>query len=141
MIYDTSTDPSRGSLRRRIASLFGLLAILFELVAGTLLATTAEAGTAPFLDEMFGDRIVICTGAGMIVLGPDGSPASDTGAVEPLCVFCLPLISGSAAAPVLVALLAMPRASDVAIPLVESVLAPNPSPTVSSASPRGPPLG
>jgi hypothetical protein len=139
VIYDTSIDPSRGSFRREIASALGLLVILFNLISGTLLASTAQAGTAPFLDEVFGDRIVICTGAGMIVLGPDGKPISDAGTVEPLCVFCLPLMAGGVDAPVLVALIATPLVFVAETPLVESELAPSIAPVVSAVSPRGPP--
>jgi hypothetical protein len=139
-IYDRSTNPSRGSVRREVASALGLLVILFNLVAGTLLASTARSGAAPFLDEMFGDRIVVCTGAGMIVLGADGKPVSEPGAVEPLCVFCLPLVQGGADAPVLVALVDAPLRFELETPLVETVLAPNGAPVVRAASPRGPPL-
>lgn len=140
MIYDTTTDPSRGRIRREVASTLGLLVILFNLVAGTLLASTAEAGTAPFLDEISGDRIVVCTGAGMIVLGPDGRPVSDTGGVEPLCVFCLPLVAGGADAPVLVALVERPLAEAPRTPIVAVVTVPKSAPIVSAASPRGPPF-
>ncbi len=138
--YDRSTDPSRGAVRREIAAALGLLVILFNLVAGTLLASTARSGAAPFLDEVFGDRIVVCTGAGMIVFGPDGRPETESGTIEPLCVFCLPLVQGGADAPTLVALIEAPRRFEAEIRLVETVLAPKSVPIVRSASPRGPPL-
>lgn len=138
--YDTSTDPSRGRIRREVASALGLLVILFNLVAGTLLASSANAANAPFLDEIFGDRIVICTGAGMIVLDAQGNPVPQDGTVDPMCVFCLPLVAGGADAPVVVALLDAPLAFEPETWVVETHVAPRLSRLVASASPRGPPL-
>lgn len=138
--YDTSTDPSRGRFRREVVSALGLLIVLFNLVAGIALASSAGTATAPFLDEIFGSRIVVCTGAGMIVLDADGNPVSQDGAIEPMCAFCLPLMQGRADAPVVVAVLEAPLpfvtepfvvATPVATPVVR---------LTTSASPRGPPL-
>ncbi len=137
--YDTSTDPSRGLFRRRVVSTLGLLVVLFNLVAGTLLASTSTSGAAPFLEETFGDRIVVCTGAGMIVLDADGNPLPQDG-TAPMCVFCLPLVHGGADAPVMVALLDTPLAVEPVNRGDERHLAPTVAPTVASASPRGPPL-
>ncbi|MDK9697388.1 MAG: hypothetical protein OEL76_13455 [Siculibacillus sp.] len=138
-IYDTSTGPSRGRSRRRVVSALGLLVILFNLVAGTLLATTSRSAAAPFLDEVFGDRIVVCTGAGMIVLDAQGNPIHDEGSVDPMCVFCLPLMQGTADAPTVIALLEAPLAGELVVRTVEAAPAPKLAPAVSSSSPRGPP--
>jgi hypothetical protein len=137
-LYDTSTDPSRGRMRRRVVSMLGLLVILFNLVAGTLVASTSQSAAAPFLDEVFGDRIVVCTGSGMIVLDAQGNPVHD-GAVDPMCVFCLPLMQGSADAPALVALVDVPETIDPIIRVPEATAVPLRTPVVSSSSPRGPP--
>lgn len=138
--YDLSTDRARGAVRREIVSALGMLVILFNLIAGTALAASAGAGTAPFIDEVFGGRTVICTGAGMIVLGVDGTPvASDTG-VDPLCAYCLPMVTGKADAPAPVVFLDRPLAVDRRTPEVVAVRAPEAEPIVASTSPRGPPL-
>jgi hypothetical protein len=138
--YDTSTDPSRGRIRREVVSALGLLILLFNLVAGTLLSSSANAADAPFLDEIFGDRIVVCTGAGMLVLDADGNPISQNGGVDPLCVFCLPLMQGTADAPVVVAVLEAPLPFVAETFVVVAVSAPTPARLVASTSPRGPPL-
>lgn len=137
--YDTSTDPSRGGFRREVAAALGLFVLLFNLIAGTALAATARDGTAPFLDEIFGDRVVICSGAGMIVLDAEGNPVRSDGGVDAMCVYCLPMVAGSADAPVVVALLDAPvvAAPEVSAPLL--VAATTGEPLVAATSPRGPP--
>ncbi len=137
-VYDTSTDPSRGRMRRRVVSVLGLLVVLFNLVAGTLIASSSSSAAAPFVDEIFGDRIVVCTGAGMIVFDAQGNPVDD-GSVDPMCVFCLPLMQGTADAPVLVALLDLPQVVEPVARVSEVAPAPRRAPVVSSSSPRGPP--
>lgn len=138
--YDTSTDPLRGRIRREVVSALGLLVVFFNLVAGTLLSSGAGAADAPFLDEIFGDRIVICTGAGMIVLDADGNQIPQNGAADPMCVFCLPLMQGSADAPVVLALLDVTLTEAPETWVAATPDAPRLSRLVTSASPRGPPL-
>lgn len=138
--YDTSTDPSRGRIRREIVSALGLLILCFNLVAGTLLSSGANAANAPFLDEIFGDRIVVCTGAGMMVLDANGNPIDQNGGVDPLCAFCLPLMQGSADAPVVVAVLEAPLPFVAETFAVEAVAVAPAVRLVAAASPRGPPL-
>ncbi len=138
--YDLSTDPARGAVRRAVASALGMLVILAELIAGTALAATSGNGTAPFLDEVFGDRIVICTGAGMIVFDAEGNPVHRDGGVDPMCVYCLPLTAGGVDAPPLVELVDAPAGDEPRVPDVEVVVAPTTEPIVASTSPRGPPL-
>lgn len=65
--YDTSTDPSRGRIRRAVASALGISLILFEIVAALLLASNTDDASA-VADEILGDRIVVCTGSGTVVL-------------------------------------------------------------------------
>ncbi len=139
-VYDTSTDPSRGRIRREVVSALGLLIVLFNLVAGIALSSSANAANAPFLDQIFGDRFVVCTGAGMIVLDADGNPVSQDGAVEPMCAFCLPLMQGTSDAPVVVAVLEAPLPFVAETFVVETVTATPVVRPTASASPRGPPL-
>lgn len=138
-VYDTSTDPSLGRVRRKIVSTLGLLIVLFNLIAGIALSSSASAANAPFLDEIFGDHIVICTGAGMIVLDADGHPMSQNGAVEPMCAFCLPLMQGRADAPVVVAVLEAPLPFVAETVVVETVATTPVVRVTTSALPRGPP--
>lgn len=137
--YDLSTDPTLGAVRREVASALGVLVILLNLIAGTALAATSGNGTAPFLDEVFGDRIVICTGAGMIVLDAEGNPVRQDGVVDPMCVFCLPMMAGGADAPAPVVLADVPPRVEARAPDVEVVAAPAIEPIVAATSPRGPP--
>lgn len=138
--YDTSTDPSRGGLRREVASALGLLVVFFNLLAGILVASSSQAGTAPFLEETFGDRIVICTGAGMIVLDAEGNPIHSDSGVDPMCVFCLPMVAGSADTPSLAVVLDAPRGVEPEHRAVAVLALPDDAPAVASTSPRGPPL-
>lgn len=138
--YDTSTDPSRGRIRREIVSALGLLIVVFNLVAGPLISSSTRAANAPFLDEIFGDRIVVCTRAGMIVLDADGNPVSQSGAVDPMCVFCLPLMQGAADAPTIAAPLDTPQRFEPATFVADAAVAPAPARLVAAAAPRGPPL-
>lgn len=139
-VYDTSTDPSRGRIRREIVSALGLLLVLFNLVAGVLLPSSANAAKSPLLEEIFGDRIVICTRAGMIVLDADGKPVSQSGTVDPMCVFCLPLMQGSADTPVVVTNAEAPLPFTTARFVPEAAVSPILARFVASTSPRGPPL-
>ena len=137
--YDTSTDPSRGRIRREITSALGMLVVVFNLVAGSLVAASTPAGAAPFLDEVFGDGFVVCTGAGMVVLDAAGHPIDKSGGVARLCAFCLPLMQGGADAPPVAA--AVDRALDLEpdVRIAETRLAPAAAPAIAAASPRGPP--
>lgn len=138
--YDLSTDPAQGAVRREIASALGMLVILFNLIAGTALAASSGNGTAPFLDEIFSDRIVICTGAGMIVLDADGNPVLQDGGVDPMCVYCLPMMAGNADAPAQAVLVDEPLRLEIRAPDVVALVAPTTEPIVVATSPRGPPL-
>ena len=98
--YDISTCASRGRWRRNVAAFFGLWVILFNVAAAAALPSSPLASRAPFLDGALGDRIVICTGFGMVVVDHDGHPVkTPTGEPQPLCPFCLPLMQGALDAP------------------------------------------
>lgn len=126
-------------MRRTVASALGLLVILFNLVAGPLLASTASAGAAPFAEEIFGDRIVVCTGAGMVVFDRDGRRVPADGRAPAMCVFCLPLVQGGVDAPVVAALPDGAGAVEPGRWDVAAVPVPAPTPVIRAAAPRGPP--
>lgn len=139
--YDISADASRGRGRRGVTALFGLWLILFNIVAAAALPSSAQAGRAPFLDGALGDRIVICTGAGMIVVDREGHPVkTPAGEPEPLCPFCLPLMQGAVDAPAVDNCDAGAfRASSRAELRSDATSVAAPRRLVASASPRGPP--
>ncbi|MGO4871293.1 MAG: DUF2946 family protein [Roseiarcus sp.] len=138
--YDISTDPNRGRVRLRIIALVGLWAILFNLVAATLLGATAQAN-APMFGDLTGDRIVVCTGLGMIVLDQHGNPVNQQdGGSQPLCPFCLPLMQANVLAPDDATLdIAPVREPSVFTPRQET-LRPIPARLAGAFSPRAPPL-
>lgn len=142
--YDTTTDPSKGRLRREMVSWLGLILLAFNVLgAGALPVRAAEAGPAPFVLELQGDLIVVCTAAGMVVMDRDGNvvetggPSSAHGA---LCVYCLPLMHGGAQAPAFVALAveAFFLDGEVFLP-AEPAAAVRPVLLPGTAAPRAPP--
>lgn len=139
-IYDLSTDRALGRLRRDVVSALGVLIVAFNLLAGIAVASTSAAGLAPYLEESFGDRIVICTGAGMIVLDAEGNPVRRDDGVDAVCAFCLPMVSGIADAPPPVALLDAPAAVEPPLPDADAAIAfVAPARVAGATSPRGPP--
>ncbi len=138
-IYDLSTDRALGRLRRDVVSALGVLIVAFNLIAGIAVASSSAAGLAPYLEESFGDRIVICTGAGMIVLDAEGNPVRRDDGVDAVCAFCLPMVGGIADAPPPVALDA-PAAVEPALPDADAaILFVAPARVAGATSPRGPP--
>ncbi|TAN55574.1 MAG: DUF2946 domain-containing protein [Magnetospirillum sp.] len=119
---------------RRFVSWLGVFLVLFNLIASGLLPAAAS--------PLAGERIVVCTAQGMVVLGADGQPsATDEGAERhaDLCAFCLPLMHASGAPqPVLLGLDALPAraigsfAAPVSAPLP-------PARPEGISSPRAPP--
>jgi hypothetical protein len=140
-IYDLSTDRALGRLRREVVSALGVLIVAFNLFAGMLVASTSAAGLAPYLEESFGERIVICTGAGMIVLDAEGNPVRRDDGIDAVCAFCLPMVGGIADGPPLVALLDAPAMVEPALPGPDTAVAfAAPARVAGATSPRGPPL-
>ncbi|MBT9292807.1 DUF2946 family protein [Prosthecodimorpha staleyi] len=97
--YDLATTAALGAVRREVASALGMLVVLANLVvamavAAGVPAAGAQAATARALDPLGGGRIVICTGAGLVILDRDGRPIGEEpgGAV---CPYCPPLMGGS----------------------------------------------
>lgn len=138
--YDTSTDPSRGGLRRRLSAALCTLALALNIVAGVALSSKpAEAELAA--RALANGWNVICSGAGLTIVDAGGNrvPDDQTGAAGgPHCVFCLPLMHGD---------LAIAQASTVAPPTRHDLLLQPPPPplappattTWSQAWPRAPP--
>jgi Protein of unknown function (DUF2946) len=141
-IYDLAIDRARGRGRRDFVAAFGALVVLFNLLAAGVLGASARVAGSAMLADLSGDDIVICTGAGMIVVDRDGKPVDDRrGApLRALCPFCLPLMQGAAAAPDPVAAAPAPMSRMVAE--VRHKLAPRPTAIARArtAQPRAPPI-
>jgi hypothetical protein len=139
--YDLEIDRSRGRARREIVAAVGALVVLFNILAAVLLGSLAQAAASPLLGDSASDGVVICTGAGMVLVDHQGKPIEHKGgAVHPaLCPFCLPLMQGHAKAPDPAGLAPAPVARRFA-PLHESGIALALSARVfPSARPRAPP--
>ena len=141
--YDTGTDTACGRIRRIVASWLGLILLFANIVGAVgLPVRPAEAGPAPFAQDLLDDRIVVCTAAGMVVLDRNGNPIETRQAAghTDFCVFCLPLMHGGVDAPAAIALIDIP-----AVPLAVSAIPtaaarPTPVRLAGAASPRAPPL-
>jgi hypothetical protein len=96
--YDLAIDRARGRARREIVALIGGLLVLFNILAAGAFGASARTLT---LSEPSADRIVICSGDGMIVVDRAGRPVDDRGRAggKRACPFCLPLMQGHAKAP------------------------------------------
>lgn len=142
-IYLTTMEGSRGLVRRRLVSWVGLILLVFNIFgAGSLPVRAEGTGTPLFAQELLGDRIVVCTAAGMVVMDRDGN-IINTGPTSSshgdLCVYCLPLMHGAAQAPASMAL-----AADAVFAGEEKYLPAEPAAAVptrlpGAASPRAPP--
>lgn len=139
--YDTTTDPGCGSIRREVMSCLGIFLVLLNIIAGALLVPRdTDAGLSLANRLLLGDRQVICTAAGMVVIGADGTTLPDDGGAmaSELCVFCLPLVQGGKAPPTL-ADLAYPTLDLAPVRFVEAVPAAQRDPAGLAFQPRGPP--
>jgi len=141
--YDTSTDPSLGLVRRKVASWLGLVLLAFNLLAGSGLTAQASENSSPaFAQELLGDRIVVCTSAGMVVMDRDGHILDTNGANShtEFCVFCLPLMQGGIQAPVAMTFVIAPTEYQHPDLVPNQPSDPKPARLTGSASPRAPPL-
>ncbi|OIR02004.1 hypothetical protein GALL_158620 [mine drainage metagenome] len=144
--YDTAIDRRAGRLRRGVSVWLGLLLLAFNLLAADMLAAPADAAApsaqAPFAQALRGDRIIICTAAGLVVLDRGGHPVGggNSAGHQGLCVFCLPLMQGIATAPPLLAVAASPPANPARAVAWTAALSPIlPARPTGSVSSRGPP--
>ncbi len=135
--YDISTRASLGRLRRRLACLLGVVAILPNLMASMAWASHAR-GVTPL---GFGTgQVVVCTESGSIVVDSRGEPLPGSHG-DSDCACCLLLMQGAAHAPDPggVAFQPPPR-SAVALAYVEAAISTAPRSLRAGAPPRGPPV-
>lgn len=141
--YDLSTGTPLGQVRRFVSSWLGILLLVLNVVGvGALPPRSAEDGPAPFVEDIFGDGIVICTAGGMVVLDRNGvpSPAKDGGGHGDVCPFCLPLMHGGAETPCSLAVVALPMALNAPPVLPSRPAFARPSRLTGAAAPRAPPF-
>lgn len=125
----------RNAVGHRLTTWLTALVLCAQVLAGALLPVPAEAMTRPV------DSIEICTAAGIMVMPLD--PATDQDSPQAtqarFCLFCLPLMQGTAAttAPLVVLGPMVPAlAETVQVPAKMTVLA---APLRGGASPQAPP--
>ena len=137
--YDISAGPDRGRRGTRVAAFLGVWAIVLNVVAATALGATAKANS-PMFGGLDGDRIVVCTGLGAIVVDSHGNPVRQEDGGQPTCPFCLPLMQGGVLPPDEATLAVAPiREPTLAMPRQETVRA-VPARLPGAFSPRAPPL-
>lgn len=98
----TETDPNGGRVRRVVTTWLGILILSFNILGGGVAASQAGGASSPlFAQELLGDRIVVCTAAGMVVMDLDGNVIDTNGsnAHSDFCVYCLPMLHGGFQAP------------------------------------------
>jgi hypothetical protein len=126
-----------GRWRRRLACVFGLVAILPYLLASTAWASHARQATAPGLGV---GLWVVCTESGAIVADSRGAPVrgADRG---PDCACCLLLTFGVLHAPDSFDPASQPPArAAVALTYRDADSSSSPRHVRAGASPRGPPV-
>lgn len=143
--YDTGVRASSGAFRRGVVAWIGLILLTFNVVAGGALPAGASGTSQPlFAQDLFGDRIVICTSTGMVVMDRDGNLVeADHGVGQTdLCVFCLPLVGGTLHVPAQTAVVAVRVVSTRPAGVYGIALsaAHKPSGLTGASSSRGPPV-
>lgn len=136
--YDLSLNPARGRRRRGFAGVIGLWIVLFNILAATLFGAVAKAETS-VAGGFDGEKIVVCTGLGMVTLDRDGKP-TDPGAPRAICPFCLPMMQGRLDVPVAGTAPAAPVAGAVVVMSPCEGVPPTPSRCVRAAPARAPPV-
>lgn len=128
--------------RRSVAAWLGLALLTLTVFANGAMPAPAKDVTTPVEQQLFGDRIVICTPGGLIVVDREGNPipTEDGGQHANICVFCLPLTHAGIDAPAAADLIPPPpvAVSTVQRPparaaFLRALIDPG------AASPRGPP--
>ncbi len=93
-MIDQTRTATRSPCRRKAAAWVVLSALLFNLAAGYVLPSTAQAALAQadIADSLSSGVLVICTPNGLRVIrsGPDGEPLPDQHQQDARCVYCLP---------------------------------------------------
>ncbi|HRQ80505.1 MAG TPA: hypothetical protein PKZ97_05250 [Azospirillaceae bacterium] len=128
--------------RRSVAAWLGLALLTLTVFANGAMPAPAKEVTTPVEQQLFGDRIVICTPGGLIVVDQDGNPVStdDNGQHANICVFCLPLMHAGIDAPATADLVPPPPVEVLTLQrppahaaFLRALIDPG------AASPRGPP--
>lgn len=115
-----------------------VMVLLLEMVAPLAVSGAAAARTLGDLRD--GDRIVVCTASGMVMLNRDGTPArSPADLPSGFCMFCLPLMHGGADIPAALTALPPDRPLLLAAPFPPSAERRQPCATTTVAAPRAPP--
>lgn len=128
--------------RRTLAAWLGLALLTLTVFANGAMPAPAKDVTTPVEQQLFGDRIVICTPGGLIVVDREGAPVptEDGDRHASICVFCLPLMHAG---------IDTPQAADHVPPPPAVRVASHPQTSAvflraridpGAASPRGPPL-
>lgn len=138
----TETDGSQGLFRRHVVSWIGLILLAFNVLGAGSMPAQAEGTTPLFAQELLGDRIVICTAAGMVVMDRDGNILDTQGpsAHTSFCVYCLPLMHGGVQAPAVIALAVLVEPVETQAFLPAEQPAPRLTRPSGTAQPRAPPL-
>lgn len=128
--------------RRRLAAWLGLALLTLTVFANGAMPAPAKEMTTPVEEQLFGNRIVICTPGGLMVVDRDGNPvpADNSDQHTQICVFCLPLMHAGLDIPPL-ADDSLTRWTATAVTLHVPVLAGSARARIElgAASPRGPP--
>lgn len=120
------------------------LALLLVQVPALAVPPVPKDRVPTFAQDLLGDRIVICTSAGLVVIDlktgkPIGPAEPDAGHRADFCQFCLPILHGTTSLPV---------TDGVPLPTIAPARTPAPVPTADAAVrgrrggtiwPRGPP--
>lgn len=117
----------------------GLLLLTLEILLGSALSLAPATSSAQSID---GDHLWVCTSAGMVEMGADGTPlAPGATGHQRLCVFCLPVLSGAVDAPPSVTTVPVRRAEAIASPTRPTgTPAATPATLAGQSSPRAPPF-
>lgn len=97
---ETSRKTAAG-WRRRFFTWSALLLMAVNVLGGALLPASQAVAATTAADALLGGKyIVVCTAAGMMAIAPKGeAPPVSAAAQGALCAFCLPLMHGAAAIP------------------------------------------
>jgi len=140
-VYDLAIDRARGRARREIVAMIGGLLILFNILAAGAFGAPAHPAS-PLLGDLASDRIVICTGEGMIIVDHSGKPVDGKSGSsgKALCPFCLPLMQGLAKTPDPADAAPAPVSQSVVLTRFHLVERPATAVFACAARPRAPPI-
>ena len=128
--------PPKSGWYNAIVSWLCLALVAFNLVAGAALPPSlADAESA------FGERIVICSAAGMSVVDLGAVPGQTVPSSHGgLCAFCLPLLHGAVPLPLTVAVVELPALRPVFLAVPQQSARPVRFEQGGAAGPRAPPV-